>query len=264
MRPFSILSWCQLGRLIPLTLTAGVATLAPAFNVINGYDASLGFAEELKGHERDIGKAVIAAALLSALLIVVPLAAAVVAAPGLKAFLSDKAPVLYLVQQSLGSSAHIVVDIGVIIALFNSTVSLFMYYARGCYATGRDCMWPPAISCRLAQLNRFGAPGWGLLALFGPACVFHLCLSGLQLAHRLFRHYHRYGLFLHRACSPVESGFAARTVSCLSYAALATATAHCRELHGFRLDRAGNEIPNGRTGADRHGAGVLAWVEDMV
>ena len=57
---------------------------------------------------------------------------------------------------------------------------------------------------------------------------------------------------------------AARTVSCLSYAALATATAHCRELHGFRLDRAGNEIPNGRTGADRHGAGVLAWVEDMV
>ena len=92
------------GALIPLTLTAGVATLAPAFNVINGYDASLGFAEELKGHERDIGKAVIAAALLSALLIVVPLAAAVVAAPGLKAFLSDKAPVLYSVQQSLGSS----------------------------------------------------------------------------------------------------------------------------------------------------------------
>ncbi len=167
------------GVLTPLTLTAGVATLAPAFNVINGYDASLGFAEELKGHERDIGKAVVIAALLSSVLIVIPLAAAVVAAPGLQAFLSNKAPVVYSVQQSLGSSAHIIVDIGVIIALFNSTVSLFMYYARGCYAAGRDCMWPPAISSRLAQLNRFGAPGWGLLALFVPACVL-IFLSGLD------------------------------------------------------------------------------------
>lgn len=167
------------GVLTPLTLTAGVSTLAPAFNVINGYDASLGFAEELKGHERDIGKAVVIAALLSSVLIVVPLAAAVVAAPGLQAFLSNKAPVVYSVQQSLGSSAHIIVDIGVIIALFNSTVSLFMYYARGCYATGRDRMWPAKVSRRLAELNRYGAPGWGLLALFAPACVL-IFLSGLD------------------------------------------------------------------------------------
>jgi amino acid transporter len=167
------------GVLAPLTLTAGVATLAPAFNVINGYDASLGFAEELKGDERNIGKAVIISALLASLLIIVPLAAAVVAAPGLQDFLSDKAPVIYSVQQSLGSSAHLIVDIGVIIALFNSTISLFMYYARGCYATGRDRMWPPAISRKLAELNRFGAPGWGLLALYLPACAL-IFLSGIN------------------------------------------------------------------------------------
>jgi amino acid transporter len=167
------------GVLIPLTLTAGVATLAPAFNVINGYDASLGFAEELKGHERDIGKAVMIAAALSSFFIIIPLAAAVVAAPRLQAFLSAPAPVVYSVQQSLGWSAHIVVDIGVIIALFNSTTSQLMYYARGCYATGRDRMWPPAIGRRLAQLNRFGAPGWGLFVLFAPACVL-IFLSGLN------------------------------------------------------------------------------------
>ena len=86
---------------------------------------------------------------------------------------------IYSVQQSLGSSAHLIVDIGVIIALFNSTISLFMYYARGCYATGRDRMWPSAISRKLAELNRFGAPGWGLLALFVPACVL-IFLSGIN------------------------------------------------------------------------------------
>ncbi len=159
------------GALVPLTLAAGVATLAPAFNVINGYDASLGFAEELRGHERDIGKAVVTAAFLASLFIVVPLIASVVAAPDLKAFLSDPTPVVYSVQQSLGSSARIIVDIGVIIALFNATISLFMYFARGFYATGRDRKWPLAISLKLAELNRFGAPGWGLFALFAPACV---------------------------------------------------------------------------------------------
>lgn len=159
------------GSLIPLTLSAAVATLAPAFNVINGYDASLGFAEELKGHERDIGKAVLIAAFLASVFIIVPLIASVVAAPDLKAFLADPTPVVYSVQASLGSSARVLVDIGVIIALFNATVSLFMYFARGFYATGRDGMWPPTISRKLAQLNRFGAPGWGLFALFAPSCV---------------------------------------------------------------------------------------------
>ncbi len=159
------------GNIVPLTLAAGVATLAPAFNVINGYDASLGFAEELKGHERDIGKAVLISAFLASVFIIVPLIASVIAAPDLKAFLSDPTPVVYSVQAALGSSARVVVDIGVIIALFNATVSLFMYFSRGFYATGRDGMWPPAISRKLAELNRFGAPGWGLFALFAPACV---------------------------------------------------------------------------------------------
>jgi amino acid transporter len=159
------------GQLIPLMMAAAVATLAPAFNVINGYDASLGFAEELKGGERDIGKAVVLSAFLASLLIIVPLIAAVVAAPDLNEFLSSPTPIVYSVEKSLGSSAKIIVDVGVIIALMNATLSLFMYFARGFYATGRDGLWPPAISAALASLNRFGVPGWGVAALLIPSCV---------------------------------------------------------------------------------------------
>ncbi len=161
----------QDGQLIPLMMAAAVATLAPAFNVINGYDAALGFAEELKGGERDIGKAVVLSAFLASLFIIVPLIAAVVAAPDLKEFLSSPTPVVYSVEKSLGSSARIIVDIGVIIALMNAILSLFMYFARGFYATGRDGLWPSAISSALAKLNKFGVPGWGVAALFVPSCI---------------------------------------------------------------------------------------------
>lgn len=157
--------------LVPVTFAIGLATLAPAFNVINGYDAALGFSEELRGGEKQIGLAVVLSAFLASLFIIVPLIAAVIAAPDLKEFLKNPTPVVYSVEQSLGSSAKAIVDIGVIIALLNATLSLFMYFARGFYATGRDGLWPPAISRKLAELNSFGAPGWGVAVLFVPSVI---------------------------------------------------------------------------------------------
>ncbi len=68
-----------------VTFGVMLATLAPAFNVINGYDATLGFSEEMIGGERSIPKAVVSAAVLASLFILVPLIAAVVAAPDLRA-----------------------------------------------------------------------------------------------------------------------------------------------------------------------------------
>ena len=148
-----------------------LATLAPAFNVINGYDATLGFSEELVGGERAIARAVVIAAFLASVFILIPLIAAVVAAPDLKAFFNAEAPIVYSVEQSLGSSARYVVDFGAAIALFNANISLLMYFGRGVYATGRDGIWPPPISRVLAKLNRFGAPAAGVLALAIPAAI---------------------------------------------------------------------------------------------
>jgi amino acid transporter len=148
-----------------------LATLAPAFNVINGYDATLGFSEELIGGEHRIGRAVILAAVLASAFILVPLIASVVAAPDLKAFFADPAPVVYSVRESLGSGASKVVDIGVIVALMNANLALIMYFGRGVYTTGRDGLWPGAVSRPLAALNRFHAPAAGVLALVIPAAA---------------------------------------------------------------------------------------------
>jgi amino acid transporter len=148
-----------------------LATLAPAFNVINGYDATLGFSEELIGGHKKIARAVILAAVLASLFILVPLIASVVAAPNLKAFFADPAPVVYSVRESLGSGASKVVDIGVIVALMNANLALIMYFGRGVYTTGRDNLWPAGISRSLAALNRFHAPAAGVLTLVIPAAA---------------------------------------------------------------------------------------------
>ena len=159
------------GELVAVGFAVMLATLAPAFNVINGYDAALGFSEELKGGERSIAKAVIISAVLACVLIMVPLIAAVVAAPDLKEFFSAPAPVIYSVEASLGDKARVIIDIGVTIALFNAMLSLLMYFGRGVYTTGRDGVWPATGNRILGSINKFRAPGAGVLLLAIPAGV---------------------------------------------------------------------------------------------
>ncbi|MCW2687890.1 MAG: amino acid permease-associated region [Mycobacterium sp.] len=159
------------GELTAVSFAVMLATLAPAFNVINGYDAALGFAEELKGGEKKIAKAVIISAVLACVLIMVPLISAVVAAPDLKEFFNAPAPVIYSIEASLGSKARVITDIGVTVALFNAMLSLLMYFGRGVYTTGRDGAWPPSVNRVLARLNRFRAPGAGIIVLAVPAAV---------------------------------------------------------------------------------------------
>src|SRR3954467_1385736 len=157
------------GELVTVGFAVMLATLAPAFNVINGYDAALGFSEELKGGERNIAKAVIISAVLACVLIMVPLIAAVVAASDLKDFFSASTPVVYSVQASLGDKARVIVDVGVSIALFNAMLSLLMYFGRGVYTTGRDEMWPASVNRVVGSINRFRAPGAGGMLLAVPA-----------------------------------------------------------------------------------------------
>jgi amino acid transporter len=159
-------------ELTGLTFVVMLATFAPAFNVINGYDAALGFSEELKGGERNIAKAVIISAALSCVLIIIPLIAAVVAAPDLKQFLSAETPIAYSVEAALGPAATTIIDIGAAVALFNAVLSLLMYFGRAFYTTGRDGVWPTAVSRWVGRLNSFQAPAAGVAVLAVPAGVF--------------------------------------------------------------------------------------------
>lgn len=158
-----------------------LATIAPAFNMINGYDSTLGFSEELKGDSSRIAKGVIMSAAMGAVLIIVPLAAAIVAAPNLTGFLSAASPPLYSVHAALGSTAADIVDIGVAISLFNSMVVLFMYFGRVLYTTGRDGLWGTQTSTWLSGLNRLKVPARavGVLLVVNGILIFMSALNWL-------------------------------------------------------------------------------------
>jgi amino acid transporter len=178
------------GHLVVVGGAVILATLAPAFTVINGYDAALSFSEELEGNSRAVAKAVIISAALSCILIIVPLVAGMVAAPSLNAFFKAPNPVVYSVQAALGSNARYLVDVGAAIALFNGMLALLMYFGRVLYSTGRDGAWPRIISEAFGSLNRFRAPAVGVLTLtvasgiliFTSALNFLIIFSGTVIA----------------------------------------------------------------------------------
>jgi amino acid transporter len=112
------------------------------------------------------------AAVLAAVLIIIPLIAGVIAAPDLEKFFSSNAPIVYSVKQALGPQAGALINIGAIIALFNAALSMFMYFSRVFYATGRDNIWTPAFNKALFKLNKHRVPAVGVMVLFIPSIVF--------------------------------------------------------------------------------------------
>ncbi|WP_045519442.1 APC family permease [Neobacillus niacini] len=159
------------GVLVPVTLGVMITTLAPAFGVINGYDAVLGFAEELKGGPKVLANTVIKAAVLASVFILVPLIAGVIAAPNLVEFFGSDSPIVYSVKQAFGNQIGALITIGVIFALFNAALSLFMYFSRVLYSTGRDKVWTPSINKLLSKLNKHSVPAAGVMVLFVPTTV---------------------------------------------------------------------------------------------
>jgi amino acid transporter len=156
-----------------------LATLAPAFNMINGYDGTLAFSEEVKGGGKAMARAVIICAALACICIIIPLIAALIAAPDLKDFFSAPNPVVYAVEMALGPKASALIDIGGAVALFNGLLAMLMYFGRAFYATGRDNVWPSFISRRLATVNRFRAPAAGVITITVPSIAL-IFLSALN------------------------------------------------------------------------------------
>ena len=251
------------GELVAVGFAVMLATLAPAFNVINGYDAALGFSEELKGGERSIAKAVIISAVLACVLIMVPLIAAVVAAPDLKEFFSAPAPVIYSVEASLGDKARVIIDIGVTIALFNAMLSLLMYFGRGVYTTGRDGVWPATVNRILGSINRFRAPGAGVLLLAIPAGVliftsalnFLIIFAGTVIAAVYF-------------CIGMAALWSRRSMperaTAVQDAALAAAAPGGHRVHRGSAGDPGDAIPSRRGRADLPGARRMGGIQEMV
>lgn len=128
-------------------------SIAPVFAVINGYDSSLGLAEETIGESRNVSKAVIISAVGAAVLITMTVLASTVAAPDIKSYLNAVSPFLYTAEAVMGPMGKLVMNVGVLVASIGALFSVITYYSRVLYAMGRDAFYIKPINEFLSKVS---------------------------------------------------------------------------------------------------------------
>lgn len=164
------------GKLTALGAGAVIGAVAVTMQSVNGYDAAIAFAEETKGACKTIGKAVLYTCLVGVFLELAAFIGSALGAPSLQTYLTSTTPLTYVVQARWGHTVGTIVVIGAIIALFNACLAITLQFARILWASGRDRVWPKAISAPLHQTwQRTDAP-W-VASLFVGILAVVLCLT---------------------------------------------------------------------------------------
>jgi amino acid transporter len=167
------------GKLVSFGIGAVIAAVAIAMQSVNGYDAAIAFAEETKGSAKTVGKAVLLSCLLAVVLELAAFLGAAVGAPDLQHFLASDTPLTYVVEQRFGHATGVVIAIGAVIAFLNACLAITLQFARILWASGRDGIWPDAMSRALAKVLPSTQAPWVATLLVGFFAVVLCFFSNL-------------------------------------------------------------------------------------
>jgi amino acid transporter len=160
-------------------VSVGPAVIFTAVTVMllsfNGFDSAINFSEETSGDAKNVGKSVFRAASTGILAQIIPLIGLLIAAPNITDLLKSKAPVSYVGESVLGGSADIIFNLGAALAMFACTIAVLLQFARVLYTSGRDQVWPEALSKAFGTLHPKLQTPWVsaiVLGLIGACFVF--------------------------------------------------------------------------------------------
>ena len=160
----------------PALITVGVA-MAGGVYAFNGYGAVLFLGEEMHEAPRRIAGVVFLALGLAMVTELLPMLGVLMGAPDLKRLLASDAPILAFIAERAPPWLAAMMSIGVALAIFNAMIAVALVGGRQLYATGRDRLWPDAISRFLALIHpRFGSP-WTATLVMGAAGLLGCFLS---------------------------------------------------------------------------------------
>ncbi|MBX9796479.1 MAG: APC family permease [Sphingomonas sp.] len=162
------------GLLPTSAASLGVGT-SIAIYALNGYGCAVYFGEEMHDAPRNIGRAIMWAAVLTILIEAVPIAALLVGAPDLMSAFESEDPFAQLVQLHGGQMAADWLAVGVAIAIVNAVIVCILATARFFYGTARDRCWGRPLDEMLTAIHpRFGSPWIGTLIVgaVGAVCCF--------------------------------------------------------------------------------------------
>ena len=138
-------------KAVPL-FTLGLATVSGMW-ACGGASWGMYFAEEMHDAQRKIGRMVAWTGAIASITIAGPVILMLLSARDVGGLLNAEAPIAAFLKQTGGPVIAAVVSAGVAAAIFNSLVACMIAYSRYLYATGRDGIWPKAVSRRLSTLH---------------------------------------------------------------------------------------------------------------
>lgn len=168
------------GTLKEVGIKTILISIAPVFCVINGYDSSLGLAEETIGESKNVSKAVVISAAGAAVLITTTVLASAVAAPDMKSYLNAVSPFLYTAEAVMGPLGKIVMNLGVQVASLGALFSVITYYSRVLYAMGRDALFVKPINVFLSKVSPKENTPFAATALVIAISIIVACTASLE------------------------------------------------------------------------------------
>lgn len=136
-------------------VTFGMIMSAVVFAIFayNGYGGAIVFSEETKGARKNIARAILWTLLITVLVELIPVTAAIVGAPSLSAFMAAPSPMQYILTNLGNKTVNTVISLLVFVAIFNSCLAIVVLMSRIVFGSGRDKVWPEPISAWLAKVH---------------------------------------------------------------------------------------------------------------
>lgn len=157
----------------------GLAT-AVAVYAYNGYGGACYFGEEMYEARTKVAWVIFASLIVAVAAEFIPISAALVGAPDLKAMLGASQPFPAFLLATGGPAMADAVSLGVAFAIVNAMIAIGLINARQLYCSGRDGVWPQAVNRWMAAVHPTWHSPWVATLVMGAATL-GCCLLPLEL-----------------------------------------------------------------------------------
>ncbi|MVO84588.1 amino acid permease [Streptomyces sp. p1417] len=147
-----------------------VSGLAIALFVTQGFSTAVYLSEEMENPRRNVARTVLLTLGISAVVLLVPVAAITMGAPDLATLTSGDIGGMVAAWSSSGVSTFI--SLCVALAIINAGIVMVIQNSRVLFASARDKAWPAPVNTVLSRLGRFGSPWVATLLVGLPGAAF--------------------------------------------------------------------------------------------
>ncbi|MFD9907558.1 APC family permease [Streptomyces sp. NPDC059063] len=153
-----------------------VSGLAIALFVTQGFSTAVYLSEEMENPRRNVARTVLLTLGISAVVLLVPVAAITMGASDLAALTGGD--ISGMVEAWSSPAVGTFISLCVALAIINAGIVMVIQNSRVLFASARDKAWPSPVNAALSRLGRFGSPWVATLLVGVPGAA--LCFLNLD------------------------------------------------------------------------------------